>query len=104
MSIHPEAAPGELSSDLCLIACCQWPFWESMLTLVGEHLRRDGGDEMGGFGGYWCLFGDAAASPARSISSAVAVCELPPAEGERQGLTLVHFSAQPEPFLTQNIP
>ena len=22
----------------------------------------------------------------------------------RQGLTLVHFSAQPEPFLTQNIP
>jgi translation elongation factor EF-4 len=23
---------------------------------------------------------------------------------ERQGLTLVHTSAQPEPFLTQNIP
>jgi hypothetical protein len=25
-------------------------------------------------------------------------------EEERQGLTLVHFSAQPEPFLTQNTP
>ena len=25
-------------------------------------------------------------------------------EGSRQGLTLVHFSAQPEPFLTQNTP
>jgi len=24
--------------------------------------------------------------------------------GERQGLTLIHFSAQPEPFLTQNTP
>jgi hypothetical protein len=23
---------------------------------------------------------------------------------ERQGLTLVHFSAQPEPFLTRNAP
>jgi len=25
-------------------------------------------------------------------------------ERERQGLTLVHFSAQPEPFLTQDTP
>jgi hypothetical protein len=25
-------------------------------------------------------------------------------EGERQGLTIVHFSAQVEPFLTQNAP
>jgi len=24
--------------------------------------------------------------------------------GYRQGLTLVHFSSQPEPFLTQNTP
>jgi len=23
-------------------------------------------------------------------------------QGDRQGLTLVHFSAQPEPFMTQN--
>jgi len=27
-----------------------------------------------------------------------------PARGHGQGLTLVHFSAQPEPFLTQNTP
>jgi len=26
----------------------------------------------------------------------------PSAVSKRQGLTLVHFSAQPEPFLTQN--
>jgi len=26
------------------------------------------------------------------------------AAGARQGLTLVHCSAQPEPFLTQNVP
>ena len=25
-------------------------------------------------------------------------------DGARQALTLVHFSAQPEPFLTQNTP
>jgi len=25
-------------------------------------------------------------------------------EGDRQGLTLIHFSAEPEPFLTQNTP
>ena len=34
-------------------------------------------------------------------------CPAPPpdaAAGPGQGLTLVHFSAQPEPFLTQNIP
>ena len=27
-----------------------------------------------------------------------------PLRGGRQGLTLVHFSARPEPFLTENTP
>ena len=62
---------------------------DTTLTLVGEHLRRDTGDnQLGGgggdeWGGYWCLFGDAPPTPARAVSSAVAVCELPPAGGER---------------------
>ena len=29
---------------------------------------------------------------------------IPPCGTVRQGVTLVHFSAQPEPFLTQNTP
>jgi len=36
------------------------------------------------------------ASVSMSMSKSSAACE--------QGLTLVHFSAQPEPFLTQNTP
>ena len=33
-----------------------------------------------------------------------AYISLPNSDARWQGLTLVHFSAQPEPFLTQNTP
>ena len=56
--------------------------WDSTLTLLGEHQRR--GDGGAGWTGdahfFWCFFGDGVAVPARSVSSALAVCEiLPPA-------------------------
>jgi len=34
----------------------------------------------------------------------VPISENPEVADQRQGLILVHFSAQPEPFLTQNTP
>jgi len=37
-------------------------------------------------------------------AAALAVYTGPVTGAVRQGLTLVHFSAQPEPFLTQNTP
>jgi len=43
-------------------------------------------------GGLWCMI-----STARAHSNAGGT-------GSRQGLSLVHFSAQPKPFLTQNTP
>jgi hypothetical protein len=42
------------------------------------------------------------ASQAAGGMRSTAACAAAPAPG--QGLTLVHFSAQPEPFLTQNTP
>ena len=61
--------------------------WDSTLTLLGEHQRRgDGGTAGGGTGdahSFWCFFGDGVAVPARSVSSALAVCEiLPPAAAD----------------------
>ena len=44
------------------------------------------------------LAADLDAAERAPVNTAVSV------SGRRQGLTLVHFSAQPEPFLTQHAP
>ena len=43
-------------------------------------------------------------SLAKRLDHLVHTKERDHAQAEWQGLTLVHFSAQPEPFLTQNTP
>jgi hypothetical protein len=66
--------PMHLVFNMCRYAMCHVPY----LTAI-KHIR------MGKGMGRW-------------VSLNLYVGHL----GQRQGLTLVHFSAQPEPFLTQN--
>jgi hypothetical protein len=53
-------------------------------------------------GGRGCEDGAEAARGGRGVQVLVEPAVHADGRGRRQGLTLVHFSAQPEPFLTQN--
>ena len=75
--------PEEVAEARALIPRDVVSGWDSTLTLLGEHQRRGDGGTGGGTGdahSFWCFFGDGVAVPARSVSSALAICEiLPPA-------------------------
>ena len=51
---------------------------DATLTLLGEHQRRAGGFD------FWCFYGDGISVRARSVSSAVATCEILPGTDERR--------------------